>query len=276
MIDLVRSIRLFVLILIVAGTAGFGNSNAQNLDTPPRAKEVVSAFEQVRWREIAEGFAVLRIITSSGLVATAYRFLPEKFSIELALQSNSSGSRARDIGEREGAIFAINAGFFAKAENGNLYSIGYLRKDGNVLSKGWQSAGGVINFKAGNSISLSPSHAGIPKNSGDALQSRPMLIEPGGRWAMSRNLADRENRSILCRRANSEVIFIVISRLGLSLYEAGWILRDRNDGGYFGCDSAIALDGGSSTQVWVSGEQQVSYSGLSPVHNFLVARFKAD
>ena len=106
------------------------------------------------------------------------------------------------------------------------------------------------------------------------LQTRPMILEPGGHWAMGSNLGETKLRTLLCRKANADIIFVLVTRVGLSLYEAGWMLRAPKNGGFFDCDSAVALDGGRSTQVWYSGDPAYSFSGFTAVNNFLVIRQK--
>lgn len=253
--------------------SGIAQSEQTNAPRPTAA--AVQALEQASWREVEDGFSILRAITQDGLLVTAYRISPNRFSFQIGLQANPTGSRAREIGERTGAVLVVNGGFFASRGNGELYPIGYLRVDGKVLAKGWPSAGGLIVLATGGPHLL-PSHGGIPKSGGDVLQSRPMLIEPGGRWAMGSNLGEAKLRTMLCRRENGEMVVVVISRRGLSLFEAGWIMRNPRNGGFFGCDSAIALDGGRSTQVWYADDPAYSYSGLSSVQNFLVVLPKQD
>ena len=47
-------------------------------------------------------------------------------------------------------------------------------------------------------------------------------------------------------------------------------MREPEMGGFFNCDSAIAMDGGGSTQIWVKGRPDLSYAGNTPVHNAVV------
>jgi len=238
----------------------------------PRATEpVVKSLKQAGWAELEEGLFLLRTLTPGGVVVTAYRVSPENFEFSIITQSEKTGSRAKDIGEQAGAVLVTNAGFFAINGNSRLYSIGYLRLDGRVLSKGWESAGGTVTFLP-DGLSLKPTHEGIPQNDFNVLQSRPMIIEPGANWAMGSNFGAPKLRTLLCTLESGEVILATISRVGLTLFEAGWLLRSVEDGGFFGCDAAIALDGGRSTQLWHSGNPQYSFAGITSVHNFLVVR----
>ncbi|MEM7068144.1 MAG: phosphodiester glycosidase family protein [Pseudomonadota bacterium] len=238
---------------------------------PERTADAVTALEQSNWQRLEEGLDIRKAITQDGLVVTAYRVSPANFTFDMAVQDRNNGSRAKDIGEKEGAVLAVNGGFFAETESGRLYSIGYYRLGGEVLSKGWRNSGGVVVF-AEDGPELVPSHNGIPINDFNVLQTKPMIIEPGGKWAMGSNLGQFKHRTMLCRLANGDIVFVLVTRSGMSLYEAGWMLRSSQDGGFFNCDAAVALDGGRSTQVWYSGQPAYSYSGLTPVHNFIVVR----
>ncbi|MBO6815664.1 MAG: phosphodiester glycosidase family protein [Rhizobiaceae bacterium] len=262
----VWSVLLAAIVLILQGTA-----QEKLTDIPNATEKMVSALNSTQWSNLESGIDVIRAMTGNGTVLTAYRISPSDFSFSIVTQENSSGSRARDIGEREGAVLATNAGFFAESLSGSLYPIGYLRLNGDVLSKGWESDGGLISLDE-KTLMLTPTHAGIPKNSKDVLQSRPMLIEPDGRWAMGSNLGEVKNRTVLCKQKDGNIVIALVTRVGMSLFEAGWIMREPAVGGFFDCDSAIALDGGRSTQVWYSGDENYSFPGLVPVHNFFVVR----
>ena len=218
---------------------------------------------------------MLRATTETGLVLTAHEIQQKHFRFSIALQSDPGGERVGSAGNDRAAIMAVNGGFFATTEEGNLSPVGYLRINGERLSTGWRNAGGFISFNDGR-ISLSPVAAGIPKGRVDVLQSKPMMIEPGGIWAMRTNQGKLKRRMLLCTKDDGVVVLIIISRVGMSLYEAGWLMREREVGGYFDCDSALALDGGRSTQAYFEGRPDLSLSGFTPVQNFLVVNRRGE
>jgi len=242
---------------------------------PSRSQAMHEALEQQNWRQIADGLSVIQANDRLGNGLAAYRIDASKLSFHIALADSRTGSYARETGEREGAVLVVNAGFFAATEQGTLYPVGYLRKDGNRLAKGWENAGGVLSIHDGD-IALTPSGNGIPQTEDDTLQSKPMLVEPGGKWAMRSNAGTGKRRTILCQMEDGSHILTVVSRGGLTLFEAGWLMRAKNVGGYFNCDAALALDGGRSTQSWVLGQNDLSLAGIVPVHNFLVVRRRED
>ena len=250
-------------------------AHAQAVDSPPETAKIVTSLKASHWQELESGLEVIRAMTQEGVVMTAFKISPDNFTFSIALQNESSGSRVKEIGEQEGAVIATNAGFFAITGASELYPIGYLRLGGKVHSKGWPSAGGAVAFKSGG-LQFSPSHIGLPAGDFDVIQSKPMLIEPGGKWAMGSNAGSAKPRTILCNLKDGNIILTTVTRVGLTLYEAGWIMRTQADGGFFGCDAALAFDGGRSTQLWYSGDERYSSSGISPVHNFFVVRQRED
>lgn len=265
-----------VAVSLFTATLGFSDFvHSQELQSPSETSKVVASLNAAQWQELETGLQVIRAITENGVVMTAFKVSPDNFTFSIALQNKSSGSRVKEIGEEEGAVVAVNAGFFATTDSGVLYSVGYLRLNEKVHSKGWEASGGVLSFKP-NSLDFSPTHQGLPSGKFDVIQSKPMLIEPGGVWAMGSNTGLAKPRTLVCKLADGDIVLSTITRTGLTLYEAGWVMRSQQKGGFFDCDAALAFDGGRSTQIWYSGNEKYSSSGISPVHNFFVVRQKED
>jgi len=227
---------VFMLASLIVSTTV---SHSENANTPDDSADAIRALNASQWQELENGLQIIRA-----------------------------------VGEEAGAVVAANAGFFASTGS-RLYSVGYLRLNGEVKSKGWNDAGGILSFKP-DGIELIPTHKGIPGGDFDVIQSKPMLIEPGGKWAMGSNSGLAKPRTVICTTTGGDVILSAVTRFGLTLYEAGWLMRSKEDGGFFDCDAALAFDGGRSTQIWYSGDQKYSSSGISPVHNFFVVRQKED
>ena len=237
---------------------------------PPAAiSALLTTLKFTQWEPVQRGLSTRRVVTPAGMVFTAFRISPGEFEFSVVVTENPAGSTAQAVGQSNGALLVTNGGFFAMSGSSSLYPVGYLRIAGSVRSKAWESDGGFVNFLP-EGPTLTPSHSGVPANEFDVVQSRPMLIEPGGNWAMNENSFETKHRTILCRLKSGDIIVATFTRIGLSLYEAGWLFRSREQGGFFGCDSAVALDGGRSTQLWYSQDQDYSQSGLTPVQNFLV------
>ena len=272
-LDIFKNIGVAVCLAVtLIGASSVAHS--QDANAPEASAKVVRSLSALQWEELEEGLQVIRAITEDGIEVKAFRVSQDNFSFSIDLQSDDAGSRVKDVAEAAGAVVAVNAGFFASTGS-SLYSVGYLRLNGKVQSKGWSAAGGLLSFKK-DGIKLTPTHQGIPSGDFDVIQSKPMLIEPGGKWAMGSNSGLAKPRTVLCTLADGDIILLTVTRFGLTLFEAGWLMRSKEEGGFFGCDAALAFDGGRSTQVWYSGDEKYSSSGISPVHNFFVVRQKED
>jgi hypothetical protein len=277
--DSVRSVfppqvpNLVVLAYIAAFVMLFGAGPvaAQEL-APPRTVEAREALAAGPWRDIEDGLAVLQAITPGGATLTAFRIAPERFAFAFATQAQAKGERVDVFGPREGAAIAVNGGFFAEQQaSGALFPVGLLRLAGKQLSAPWRATGGYL-LLADGVPSIRPAATPPPSSVADVLQSKPLLIEPGGKWAMNSNQGLMRQRTVVCLTAKREAILLIVAGAGLSLFEAGWLMRGAEVGGFFACDSALALDGGGSTQLWVAGSRELALRGETPVHNALIVR----
>ena len=262
-----------VVVVLAIMLSPAGTVHAQETDEAPQRTSVVrEALESAAWEETEEGYFLIQARSESGQSIIAFRIPPDHFTFAITVQSEPKGERVEDFGDRTGALVAINGGFFGEEQkSGNLFPVGLLRVGGRNFSQAWDRAGGIATIEDGR-VKLSASSAGVPERAENVLQSKPMLIEPGGKWAMNTNQGHLRPRSLLCVLANGEVVVVVVRGAGMSLYEVGWLMRAPETGGYFGCDAALALDGGGSTQLWVAGHDDLSFRGETPVHNALILR----
>ena len=84
-----------------------------------------------------------------------------------------------------------------------------------------------------------------------AFQCGPVIVEHGGKLGVYNNNYRRLNRSAIGISNGKVVMAIVVGEknIGLSLYEFAKYLSTPKEKGGAGCDVALNLDGGSSTQV---------------------------
>lgn len=271
---LVTAAAALVLVLLplvdLAGFHGSGFAKAQGIaGRPARSAEAAAALTEAEWREIEPGLSALRATTALGTRLTALRISPERFAFSVHQQRKEGGERVESIAKRADAVVAVNGGFFSVSDDGKLQPVGLLKDDGEVLTPAWQRDGGFLAIRKGRPF-IRPTRKGMPGVAEEILQSKPVLIEPGKRWSMRVNRPNQEKRSLVCLLPDGDVVLFVVNGGGLSLFEAGWLFRSRSWGGYFDCDSAIALDGGGSTQLYVSGAEDYSIAGETPVQNALV------
>ncbi len=260
------SLAVAILISNCCLLATSGSAGAQE-QVPDHARLAVMALLKAETREIEGGLHLTTAMSEDGARLWVWRVSLDRFRFAIVEQQEKDGEPVAALGARANAVLAINGGFFGEVDTGKgLFPVGLLRIGGKNHSRAWSNTGGYV-VMGDNSIALLPSRNPLPEDAHTVVQSKPMLIEPGGKWAMNTNSGLARPRTVLCQLSANEVLVMVVSGAGLSLYEAGWILRSKSDGGAFGCDAAIALDGGGSTQMWVKGRDDLMVEGESPIHN---------
>ncbi|MCB1385458.1 MAG: phosphodiester glycosidase family protein [Nitratireductor sp.] len=267
-----RSARRALALLALHALTGQAAHAQDASQVPPRAAEAVNALQSESWRAIEAGLDVLEVSSALGTRLTALRLKDEAFRFAVLQADKAGGITARSGVEQSEAVLAVNGGFFAARSDGKLVPVGMLIDDGQARSQAWKDSGGYLTIDDKGRADILLTAAGPPDDAREAIQSRPVLIEPGGKWAMRTNTLDQERRTLFCRLDDGTSLLLVVSGQGLSLYEAGWILRGPRWGGFFDCDAAIALDGGSSTQLTIDGEWDLRVDPLLPVQNLLTVQ----
>jgi exopolysaccharide biosynthesis protein len=270
----VRNLLAVPLCLLVVCLVLFQRNDpaiASDISTPPpRAAEVISTLKFAQWEQLDDGLMLHQAYTALGTRLTALKMSADKFRFSIEQQSSPTGERASSVLERTSGHIAINGGFFGQKNDGSLYPVGQLIDDGVSHSTPWSNVGGYLAIGKEGNPDIIPSSNGLPAGIGDAVQTKPVLIEAGGLWAMNTNGTELARRSLVCILGDGDILLVVVSGGGLTLYEAGWILRSPKWGGFYDCDRAIAMDGGGSTQLQVRDNSQLDVTGLTPVQNLLV------
>jgi exopolysaccharide biosynthesis protein len=267
----VKISRIIILICLFAAlVAGIGRPVLANADSiPPRALLVSKHLQNVSFKEVLPGITAIKTIVSNGIALIALRIKPSIFRFSVTKQFNPEGNWVEEMGKEQNANIAFNGGFFKISKKSHKIPVGLLVIEDTKYSSAWKKSGGYLVFRDGN-ISILQT-AGNPVPQADrVLQSKPVLIEPGGTWAMNTNRAIPKKRTLVCIDGEGDFIVVVIVDGGLSLFEAGWLMRGKDVGGFFNCDSAIALDGGRSTQIWVKDRPDLSFGGGTTVQNAVI------
>ena len=268
-----RLIPAVAALFALAAWNWFSGAAAQSLtQIPPRTLEAVNSLQESVWRQLSPGLEVMEVATALGTRLVALRIANSQYRFNVVQQEEEKGERVRSVVRRLDAVLAVNGGFFASSAQGRLTPVGMLVDDGKAQAAAWSHSGGFLALDGEGMPDITLSVDGLPEAAFEAIQSRPVILEPGGKWAMNTNGNDPERRTIFCRLNEETSLILLVSGQGLSLYEAGWLLRSASWGGFFDCDSAIALDGGSSTQLTISGEWDLRVDALVRVQNFLVVQ----
>ena len=263
--------RFTVLICVtIALSVGTGRLVLASSDSIPlRTLLVAKHLQNVPFEEVFPGITAIKTIVSNGVAVIALRIKPEIFRFSLTKQIDPEGNWVEEIGKEHDASIAFNGGFFKITKNSHKVPVGLLVIDDTQYSSAWKKSGGYLIFRDGNISILQTVGNPVPR-ADRVLQSKPVLIEPGGNWAMNTNQPFPKKRTLVCIDNEGDIIVLAIVDGGLSLFEAGWLMRSKDVGGFFNCDSALALDGGGSTQIWVKDRPDLSFSGGTTVQNAVI------
>ena len=210
-------------------------------------------------------------VPAFGLTIHAFAFDQRRFHLRTVQQTEETGNRAADFLERPEDIFAIDGGFFEKDDQGRLSPSGLLVIDGAEVAPEHERAGSGVLHAANGDVAIAYRAAAPPLSAMEsAVQVGPILVDLGGKVGIYTNQGDRRRRSAICLRPG-EVVAIVVDGDGLSLFQLASLLAIPIERGGVGCDVAINLDGGPSTQaIYRRGGRMIEIDGESTVQNALV------
>jgi uncharacterized protein YigE (DUF2233 family) len=208
-----------------------------------------------------------------GIRIHVFDFEQARFTMRVAEQKAATGSPVGDLLDGDD-VFVINGGFFERDSSDRLSPSGLLIIDGKVVAEEHQRAGsGVIYVEADGVAITRRKDFRDRARVRHALQVGPLLVDPGGVKGIYKNDLERHNRSAICLRGTSFTAFVVEG--GISLFQLADLLSRPRDGGGFGCDIAINLDGGPSTQaVLRAGKVRSEIAGGTTVENAIVVSRK--
>ena len=204
-----------------------------------------------------------------GLKVHVWSFDKTRFRLRIAGQREKTGTRVRDfLGAAD--VLAINGGFFERDKEKVLAPSGLVIVDGKEVAPEHERAGSGIVYTRDDGVFI-----GYRKNLADhsrmkfAVQVGPVLVDPGGKVSVANKQHDRQDRSAVCLSADAFIVVAVEG--GLSLFQLASLLAAPVAGGGIGCDVALNLDGGPSTQVaFRAGGQSVALEGGWPFANALI------
>jgi uncharacterized protein YigE (DUF2233 family) len=240
---------------------------------PARESQPVPALlAQLRTAEPSElwpgmHYSVARL-TDYEINLHVWSFDPKRFELKLRQQAVVGGQSIADFLSDPGDVLAINGGFFDIDSRQRLAPSGLLIVGGALIRDVTEKGSGVL-FANADGVGIVRRQDFRPAGVTHAVQSGPLLVDPGGKLGIYKEDFDRQNRSAIC--LDGETIRIVMVEGGLSLLELARVLSSPREAGGLACEVALNLDGGPSTQAMVrAGSREQSFVGRWRIQNALV------
>jgi uncharacterized protein YigE (DUF2233 family) len=262
----------------------YAKASAQNKDHPRwsieparEAQPVPALLAQLRAAEPDEllpgaGYSVVRL-ADYDLNLHVWSFDPKRFQLKLRQQANAGGQSIGEFMTDPGDVLAINGGFFDTDSRERLTPSGLLIVDGMLIRDVTEKGSGIL-FATADGVGIVRRQDFRAASVVHAVQSGPLLVDPGGKLGIYKEDFDRQRRSAVCLDGNA--IRIVMVEGGLSLLELARVLSTPRDAGGLACEVALNLDGGPSTQAVVqAGGREMALVGRWRIQNALVVTRRA-
>jgi exopolysaccharide biosynthesis protein len=256
-------------LLPVAAQRGSGAS--PDLDSEPDLAGLLAATKSIRMTNLEPGLSAgTAEYPQFGIRIHVFDFARDRFALRVGEQSAATGNRAPDFFKTGDDVLVVNGGYFERTRRGKLSASGLLIIGGQQVAREDDRAGSGVIYSGRDGVGIAyrknfSNRSGIDH----ALQVGPILVDPGGVKGIYKNTGGRFNRSAVCLRGASFTVFVVEG--GISLFQLADLLSLPRSSGGFGCDIAINLDGGPSTQAALrSGSARRDIPGESTVHNALI------
>jgi uncharacterized protein YigE (DUF2233 family) len=255
-------------------------ANAQHRDHPRwsieparEAQPVPALLAQLRAAEPEEllpgaHYSVARI-ADYDVDLHVWSFDPTRFHLKVRQQAQTGGQSIGEFLTDSGDVLAINGGFFDTDSRARLTPSGLLIVDGMLVRDVTDKGSGIV-FATADGVSIVRRQDFRPAGVVHAVQSGPLLVDPGGKLGIYKEDFDRQRRSAICLDG-STVRVVMVEGGGLSLLELARVLSSPREAGGLACEVALNLDGGPSTQAMARiGSQELSFVGRWRIQNALV------
>jgi uncharacterized protein YigE (DUF2233 family) len=243
-----------------------------SIEPAQEAQPVPALLAQLRAAEPEEllpgaHYSVARIADYDATLHV-WSFDPARFHLKVRQQAQAGGQAISDFLTDPGDVLAINGGFFDIDSRQRLTPSGLLIVDGALVRDVTEKGSGIV-FTTAAGVGIVRrqdfSTAGVTH----AVQSGPLLVDPGGKLGIYKEDFDRQRRSAIC--LDGGAVRIIMVEGGLSLLELGRVLSSPREAGGLACEIALNLDGGPSTQAMTRiGSQELSFVGRWRIQNALV------
>lgn len=226
------------------------------------------------WNQLQEGLEYARFPHSYDTPEAhrlttihAFRVDPHKMRLDVitATSDRPRGESIKSMAQRTHALVAVNGGFFTPEHK----SIGLVITSGKQVNPlhrtSWWS---IFAVKNGQASIIPPWQVGNRFDYDMALQAGPRLVTDG---RIPKLKEDEPNaRTAVGIARDGKVIIVATDGDGLTMKELAFVMMQNNFIGGLWCIDAMALDGGSSTQLYArAGNLTLSVNGLTTIPNAL-------
>ena len=160
-------------------------------------------------------------------------------------------------------LLVVNGGYFTPENE----TVGLLISDGRAWGTPYEDFAGMFAVTADGRVSvrwLRDQFYDPDEPLGEAVQSFPVLVKPGGVMGFPADADDGRpsRRTVVAQDRQGRILFVVAPRGHLSLHEMACFLADSD----LDVDVALNLDGGFSTGLWLrTNETPVEIQSRVPV-----------
>ncbi|GAC1507708.1 MAG: phosphodiester glycosidase family protein [Ktedonobacteraceae bacterium] len=195
---------------------------------------------------------------------TIVRFDPHSIHLSIGYQPDKPLNLSSWM-KQTGAMASLNGGYFDEHNQ----ATGLVISNGNVTGASYVGYGGMLAVDTQGNISLRSLHD-QPYNPDaeqlrQATQSTPMLIINGQRTHFSAD-ASSKRRTVVAMDRHGRLLFIISPSQSFSLDELADLLVDHGSDSDLGLQTALNLDGGSSTGLYLNaGGQRVTIDPITPL-----------
>jgi exopolysaccharide biosynthesis protein len=221
------------------------------VDSAPVAAATPSAPVDTGWEQIDTAMEYRRATLSAGPVSaqvSMVRLDPAAYRVRVAYDSANPG-RVSQWGEAVQPLAMINGGYFDEEKKATALVI----FDGIPRGTSYEGFGGMVVINANGEFelrSLRQQPYDPQEQLQQAMQSAPMLIQPGGTLSELDADQDRSRRTVVARDTSGRILLIVCDSLSFTLREMGTALKESD----LELDAALNLDGGRSSGLYVRTE----------------------
>ncbi len=243
-------------------TLSLGSTSQTPVPTANSWNQVVAGVEvrQETW-SIPDG-------SGDGDTVTIVRFDLNAIKLSVAYQPDQPLSMQQWM-QKEQAVAVMNGGYFDGLDNATALVV----SDGHVAGTSYQGFGGMLDVDAQGQIqlrSLRDQPYSAVENLTQATQSSPMLLMGGKRTQFSAD-SKTSPRTVVALDKQGRLLFIVSPGITFTLDEMATQLAQSD----LGLTTALNLDGGSSTGLYVrGGNQNVSIDSYTNLPIVIVVKKK--